>query len=362
MKGAFEDTGQRSLSVGASGPEALAGQAAALEQVFGHAEPVACCCVVATIGVGSSLVPVGRVGEGRRLVAVVRGQAQNHVRSEGATDLLDRRVVLAEVDPVGFDVAQQVPAVVQQERHAGVAADGRQQAGAVRICRIVGAFVAQLHRFDAALDGRYRIERELGEGGMATVYLADDLKHERKVALKVLKPELAAVVGAERFLAEIKTTANLQHPHILPLFDSGEADSFLFYVMPYVEGESLRDRLAREKQLPVDEAARIASEVADALDYAHRQGVIHRDIKPANILLHDGRPVVADFGIAVAVSAAGGGRIRTLEERAVCSPRRWARRGVWRTNLVNQLVMLWYRFGATPRQIFRFYYGKYPEE
>ena len=140
-----------------------------------------------------------------------------------------------------------------------------------------------------------RIERELGEGGMATVYLADDLKHERKVALKVLKPELAAVVGAERFLAEIKVTANLQHPHILPLFDSGEADSFLFYVMPYVEGETLRDRIKREKQLPVDEAVGIATAVASALDHAHRHKVIHRDIKPANILIQDGEPVGSLF-------------------------------------------------------------------
>ena len=166
-----------------------------------------------------------------------------------------------------------------------------------------------VRRLNAALEGRYRIERELGEGGMATVYLADDLKHERKVALKVLKPELAAVVGAERFLAEIKTTANLQHPHILPLFDSGQVDSFLFYVMPYVEGESLRERLDREKQLPVDEAVRIASNVAEALDYAHEQGVIHRDIKPANILLQAGKPVISDFGIALAVGVAGGGRL-----------------------------------------------------
>jgi hypothetical protein len=164
-------------------------------------------------------------------------------------------------------------------------------------------------RLTAALQGRYRIERELGEGGMATVYLAEDVRHERKVALKVLRPELAAVLGAERFLAEIKTTANLQHPHILPLFDSGTADGFLYYVMPYIEGESLRERLDREKQLGVDEAVRIAREVADALDYAHRHDVIHRDINPANILLHDGRPVVADFGIALAVSAAGGGRM-----------------------------------------------------
>ncbi len=164
-------------------------------------------------------------------------------------------------------------------------------------------------RLNVALQGRYRVERELGEGGMATVFLADDLKHERKVALKVLKPELAAVVGAERFLAEIKTTANLQHPHILPLFDSGEANGFLFYVMPYVEGESLRDRIDREKQLPVDEAVRIATAVANALDHAHRHNVIHRDIKPANILLQDGEPVVADFGIALAVGAGGGDRL-----------------------------------------------------
>ncbi len=164
-------------------------------------------------------------------------------------------------------------------------------------------------RLNAALEGRYAIERELGEGGMATVYLADDLKHERKVALKVLKPELAAVVGAERFLAEIKTTANLTHPHILPLHDSGEADSFLYYVMPHIEGESLRERIDREKQLPVDEAVKIATDLAEALDYAHRHKVIHRDIKPANILIHEGRPLIADFGIALAVGVAGGGRL-----------------------------------------------------
>jgi eukaryotic-like serine/threonine-protein kinase len=144
---------------------------------------------------------------------------------------------------------------------------------------------------------------------MATVYLAQDLKHERSVALKVLRPELAAVVGAERFLAEIKTTANLQHPHILPLFDSGEADSFLFYVMPYVQGETLRDRLDRDRQLPVDEAVRIARAVANALEHAHSHGVVHRDIKPANILLQDGEPVVADFGIALAVGAGGSQRL-----------------------------------------------------
>jgi sugar lactone lactonase YvrE/tRNA A-37 threonylcarbamoyl transferase component Bud32 len=157
----------------------------------------------------------------------------------------------------------------------------------------------------SALQDRYRLERELGQGGMATVYLAQDLKHDRKVAIKVLRPELAAIIGAERFLSEIKTTANLQHPNILPLHDSGEADSFLYYVMPFVEGESLRDRLQREKQLPIGDAVRIATEVAGALDYAHRHGIIHRDIKPENIMLHDGRALVADFGIALAASRAG---------------------------------------------------------
>jgi serine/threonine-protein kinase len=157
-----------------------------------------------------------------------------------------------------------------------------------------------------ALTDRYRLERELGQGGMATVYLAEDLKHERKVAIKVLRPELAAVIGADRFLREIKTIANLQHPHILGLIDSGQAEGrsggqFVYYVMPFVEGESLRDRLTREKQLPINDALRIASEVASALDYAHRHGVIHRDIKPENVLLHDGRALVADFGIALAV-------------------------------------------------------------
>jgi serine/threonine-protein kinase len=164
-------------------------------------------------------------------------------------------------------------------------------------------------RLKATLADRYSIERELGRGGMATVYLAHDLKHDRKVAVKVLHPELAAVLGAERFLNEIKVTANLQHPHILPLHDSGEAGRFVYYVMPYVEGESLREKLEREKELSIDETIEITKAVASALDYAHRHEVIHRDIKPENILLHDGQPVVADFGIALAVSAAGGTRL-----------------------------------------------------
>ncbi|HEY6207520.1 MAG TPA: protein kinase [Gemmatimonadales bacterium] len=165
---------------------------------------------------------------------------------------------------------------------------------------------AQLDRLKAALADRYRIERELGAGGMASVYLAHDVKHDRKVALKVLRPEVAAILGAERFLKEIKTAANLQHPHILPLHDSGEVDGVVFYVMPFVEGESLRDRLTREQQLPVDDAVRIATEVLDALDYAHEQGVIHRDIKPENILLHAEHALVADFGIALAASRSEG--------------------------------------------------------
>ena len=161
----------------------------------------------------------------------------------------------------------------------------------------------------SALAGRYEVEREVGAGGMATVFLARDVRHERQVALKVLHPDLAAALGAERFLAEIRTTANLQHPHILPLHDSGEAGGYLYYVMPFVSGETLRARLERETQLPVDDAVRIAREMLSALDYAHRHGVVHRDIKPENILLHDGTALVADFGIALAVTAAGGQRM-----------------------------------------------------
>jgi Tol biopolymer transport system component/tRNA A-37 threonylcarbamoyl transferase component Bud32 len=166
-----------------------------------------------------------------------------------------------------------------------------------------------LDRLISLLADRYAVERELGAGGMATVYLARDQKHDRHVAIKVLHPDLAAALGGERFLSEIKTTARLQHPHILPLLDSGEADGFLFYVMPFVDGESLRDRLTRETQLPLDDALRITREVADALGYAHSHGVIHRDIKPENILLQGGHALVADFGIALAVQSAGGQRM-----------------------------------------------------
>jgi serine/threonine-protein kinase len=161
-------------------------------------------------------------------------------------------------------------------------------------------------RLAEALTDRYRIEREIGAGGMATVYLAHDLRHDRKVAIKVLRPELAAIIGADRFLAEIRVTANLQHPHILALHDSGESDGFLFYVMPFIEGESLRDRLDRETLLPIEDAFQIVQEVADGLGHAHDLGVVHRDIKPANILLSGGHALVADFGIARAVTEAGG--------------------------------------------------------
>src|SRR3989454_11561278 len=166
-----------------------------------------------------------------------------------------------------------------------------------------------LGRLRAALLGRYTIERELGRGGMATVYLGQDLKHHRAVAIKVLRPELAAALGPERFVREIEIAAGLTHPHILPLHDSGEADGFLYYVMPFVEGESLRDRLNREKQLSIDDATQIAREVASALAYAHSHNVVHRDIKPENILLVSGQAVVSDFGIARGISAAGGEKL-----------------------------------------------------
>jgi serine/threonine-protein kinase len=169
--------------------------------------------------------------------------------------------------------------------------------------------MSTLDRLTAALSDRYRLERELGQGGMATVYLAHDLKHERDVAIKVLHPDLGAALGGERFLSEIRTTARLQHPHILPLLDSGEADGLLYYVMPLVTGETLRSRLERDRQLPIDEAIRTSREVADALGYAHGLGVIHRDIKPENILLQGGHALVADFGIALAVQQAGGQRM-----------------------------------------------------
>src|SRR2546426_4789068 len=167
----------------------------------------------------------------------------------------------------------------------------------------------QRERINAALAGRYAIERELGSGGMATVYLADDLKYHRKVAVKVLRPELASVLGPDRFLREVEIAAKLNHPHILALYDSGEAGGLLFYVMPYVKGESLRHKLEREQQLPIDEALRITRQVASALAHAHDQGVIHRDVKPENILLYESEAMVADFGIALAVSAAAGERL-----------------------------------------------------
>jgi eukaryotic-like serine/threonine-protein kinase len=166
-----------------------------------------------------------------------------------------------------------------------------------------------LTRLTTTLAERYRLDRELGAGGMATVYLANDLRHDRDVAIKVLHPDLGAALGSERFLSEIRTTARLQHPHILPLLDSGEADGLLYYVMPYVTGETLRSRIDRERLLPIEDALRITREVADALSEAHAHGIVHRDIKPENILLHGGHAMVADFGIALAVQSAGGHRI-----------------------------------------------------
>src|SRR5881409_518602 len=166
-----------------------------------------------------------------------------------------------------------------------------------------------LGRLRESLAAHYRIDRELGAGGMAVVFLAEDLRHHRRVALKVLRPELAAEMGPDRFLREIETAAGLNHPHILPLHDSGEAAGCLYYVMPYVEGDSLRDRLSRDKRLPLEEALQIGREVADALSYAHSQGIVHRDIKPENILLAAGHAVVTDFGIARAMEAAGAERL-----------------------------------------------------
>ena len=160
-------------------------------------------------------------------------------------------------------------------------------------------------RVRSALAGRYGVERELGRGGMAVVFLARDLKHDRLVAVKVLRPEVSTTLGPGRFLREITLAARLAHPHIVPLHDSGEAAGLLYYVMPYGEGETLRARLERERRLPVADALGMAREVADALDYAHRQGVVHRDIKPENILLEAGHAVVTDFGIARAISVAG---------------------------------------------------------
>jgi serine/threonine-protein kinase len=166
-----------------------------------------------------------------------------------------------------------------------------------------------IERLTAALADSYEIQNELGAGGMATVYLARDLKHDRLVAVKVLLPELAASLGHERFLREIQVTAKLSHPHILPLYDSGQAEGFLYYVMPFVEGESLADMIAREQQLPIPDAVRITREVAEALGHAHAYGLVHRDIKPANIMLSGGHAVVADFGIALAVTEAGGEKL-----------------------------------------------------
>ena len=168
------------------------------------------------------------------------------------------------------------------------------------------------NRLAAALSGSYRIEREVGVGGMATVYLAQDLKHDRQVALKILRPELTAAMGTDRFPREIHIIAQMQHPHILPLYDSGASEGFLYYVMPFVDGESLRSKLARTGPLPVNEAVRLLKEIADALSYAHARGIVHRDIKPDNVMLSGRHAAVTDFGVAKAVSAAGGDKLTTV--------------------------------------------------
>ena len=177
-----------------------------------------------------------------------------------------------------------------------------------------------LTRLTEALSDRYAIERELGAGGMATVYLAEDLKHHRKVAVKVLRPELAAALGPERFLQEIEIAALLHHPHILPLYDSGDAEGFLYYVMPYEEGQSLRDKLAKQGELPIAEAVRILRDVVDALTHAHKHNVVHRDIKPDNVMLSDRHALVTDFGVAKAVSEATGRQKLTTEGVALGTP------------------------------------------
>ena len=187
---------------------------------------------------------------------------------------------------------------------------------------LTGAF--EISRLTRALAASYRIERVLGEGGMATVYLAEDAKYRRRVAVKVMRPELAETLGTERFLRDVEISARLSHPNILPVHDSGAAEGFLYYVMPFVEGESFPARLAREKQLPVAEALRLTREVAEALDFAHQRGIVHRDIKPANILLSTGHALVADFGIARAVERRSGADANRYRHRhtAVHEPRR----------------------------------------
>ena len=198
----------------------------------------------------------------------------------------------------------------------------------------IGTMATRLDALRSTLSGRYEVDREIGRGGMAIVYLARDVRHGRMVAIKVLNRELAEALGTERFLREITTAANLTHPHILPVHDSGSAGGELFYVMPFVEGQSLRDRLRREKQLPVAEAVRIVVDVAQALDYAHRHDVVHRDIKPENILLQGDHAFVVDFGIAGVIAESPGGLTQTgvvlgtiaymSPEQASGEPNRWA--------------------------------------
>jgi serine/threonine protein kinase len=208
-------------------------------------------------------------------------------------------------------------------------------------------------RLTSALASRYRIERQLGAGGMATVFLAEDLRHHRQIAVKVLRNELSDDIGAERFLNEIEIAAALMHPHILPLHDSGEADGLIYYVMPFVEGPSLRDVLVKEGQLPLDETAKIAREVIGALDYAHRRGVVHRDMKPENVMLYEDVALVADFGIAVAVRSGHGGRMTetgaVIGTPAYMSPKQALGDPVdARSDLYSVACMLYEMLGGTP--------------
>jgi tRNA A-37 threonylcarbamoyl transferase component Bud32 len=222
-----------------------------------------------------------------------------------ACDPARRDAVIA--DACGSDAALRIEVTSLLAAHADTGDEFLEGSAAEALGASDAPPLAQ--RLASALTGRYVIEREIARGGMATVYLARDLRHGRRVAIKVLRDEIAAAVGAERFLAEIRVTASLQHPHVLPLFDSGSADGMLWYAMPFVEGETLRSYLARAGRLPVDEAVRFAREIADALDHAHAHGIVHRDIKPENVLLQDGHALVADFGIALALEQAGGERI-----------------------------------------------------
>src|SRR5712691_1580084 len=275
----------------------------------------------------------------RRLIAVL----DRHGDRAGALQAYEEFAAGVAAD---YDVE---PAAETRALIAAVRA--RQRAAPVSVLLLPMDLLARLR---AGLADRYRVERELARGRTAVVFLAQDLRHDRSVAIKVLHPELAAAVGAERFLREIQLAARLQHPHIVALHDSGETDGLLYFVMPYVEGESLRDRLEREPQLPVPEALRVAGDVAQALTYAHALGVVHRDIKPENILLENGHALVADFGIARAISAAGSERLTetgiALGTPAYMSPEQGAEDGVvdGRSDVYALACVIYEMFTGTP--------------